>query len=130
MKRSIDTKPKTRVFLNRLKISRVGLIWLGASLVVGFIGWLRSVNVVFLLSYFMLSLLIINICLAFLNVRRVGARREPLAPVHVGEETVIKLTIDNVSSRAATLLVDDCIAGQTVGWMVSDLPGKTSASCY
>ncbi len=104
-------------------------MWLGASLIVGFLGWFKSINVVFLLAYFMLCLMVFNGYLAIVNVRRVSIKRAPTSPIFAGEETIIRLTVSNQTSRAATVVVEDQIADGTVGWLVPGLPGRSSVSC-
>ncbi|HEV3384400.1 MAG TPA: DUF58 domain-containing protein, partial [Gemmata sp.] len=130
MKLTSITTPNQAALLNRLQLSREGMMWLGASIVVGFLGWLKSINVVFLLSYFMLFLLVINGYQAFVNVRRVRVQREPTLPIHVGEEAIVRLTVTNQGSRAATVIVDDQIDDGTVGWVIPVLPWKQSVSCH
>jgi uncharacterized protein (DUF58 family) len=130
MKLTSITTPRTTALLNRLQLSREGMMWLGASIVVSFLGWFKSINVVFLLSYFMLCLLVINAYQAFTNVRRVRVQRKPTLPIYIGEEAIVQLTVTNQGSRAATVIVDDQIAEGTAGWVVLDLAGKQSVSCH
>jgi uncharacterized protein (DUF58 family) len=130
MKRSTKTTPRPSIILNQFQLSREGLMWLGASIIVGFLGWFKSINVVFLLAYFMLCILFLNGYLAFINARRVRVTREPALPIHAGEETIVRLTVTNLSPRSATVIVEDQIADGTVGWVVPDLPGRISVSCH
>jgi uncharacterized protein (DUF58 family) len=78
----------------------------------------------------MVCLLVFNGFLAVLNVRRVRVTREMLPPIHAGEEAVIQLIVSNIRTYPATVVVEDQIGGQSVGWLVLDLPGGASVSCY
>jgi len=130
VKRISNPTPRPTTPLNRTQLSNEGLAWLGLTVLVGLIGWWKSINVVFLLAYFMVSLLILNGYIARLNVRRVRVTRELQLPIHVGEEAVIQLTVSNIGTNPATVIVDDQIEGETVRWLVPDLHGRTSISCY
>jgi len=105
-------------------------MWLGVSLMVGFIGWWRSINVVFLLAYFMLSLLVLNGVVAILNVRRVRVVQERRGPFYAGEEATISLSVTNVARRSATVVVDDTVAGEVSAWLIHDLPANGTVSCF
>jgi uncharacterized protein (DUF58 family) len=116
--------------LGRLQLSNEGLIWFGIVFLVGIIGWWKSINVVFLLAYFMLCLLVFNGFAAHLNVGRVKVTRDSLPPIHAGEEAVVRLIVSNIRTYSATVVVDEQIGGQSVDWLVLDLPGGASVSCY
>lgn len=77
----------------------------------------------------MVCLLAFNGFFARLNVRRVKVDREYLPPVHAGEEAVIPLTVTNISTKTATVIVNDQIEGQSIAWLVPDLKGGASVSC-
>ena len=107
-------------------------VWSGwaSQFLLGFLR-LKSINVVFLLAYFMICLLVMNGFIARLNVRRVRVKRELQLPIHVGEEAVIQLTVSNIGTRTATVIVDDQIEGESVRWLVLQTStGKASISCH
>jgi uncharacterized protein (DUF58 family) len=104
-------------------------LWLGAVLVVGFLGWYRSINVVFLIAYYMVCLLAFNGILALVNVRRVKVQRESFVPIHAGEEANVRIRVENISSNSATVIVYDRVAGKSEGWLVPNLPRKASVIC-
>lgn len=131
MKRTNPTSAvRTSTILSRLQFSRGGVIWLAVSVFVGSIGWSKSINVIFLLTYFMVCLFVYNGLLALLNVRRIQVKRETIAPIHAGEETITRLIVGNIRRRSATAIVVDRIAGVDASWLVADLAGKSSVSCY
>ncbi len=130
MKRISNPTQRPITSLYRTQLSNEGLAWLGLVVLVGLIGWWKSINVVFLLAYFMVCLLVINGFIARLNVRRVRVTRELQLPIHVGEEAVIQLTVSNIGTNTATVIVDDQIEGESVRWLVPDLRGRTSISCH
>ncbi len=105
-------------------------MWLGVSLIVGFIGWSKSINVVFLLAYFMLSVLVLNGIVALLNVRRVRVVQERRGPFYAGEDSLLRLSVTNASSRSATVIVDDTIVGEVSAWLIHDLPANGTVSCF
>jgi uncharacterized protein (DUF58 family) len=129
VKRISNPTPRPTAFLNRTQISNEGLAWLGLAVLVGLIGWWKSINVVFLLAYFMVCLLVMNGFIARLNVRRVRVTRELQLPIHVGEEAIIQLTVSNIGTSTATVIVDNQIDGKSVRWLVPDLQARTSISC-
>jgi hypothetical protein len=57
----------------RLVLTSEGLAWLGAALVLGLVGWFKSINLVLVLAYMMAVLLCVNGWLARLSARRVSA---------------------------------------------------------
>ena len=44
----------------RLILTNEGMVWLGALLLLGMVGWFKSINLVLILAYMMAVLLILN----------------------------------------------------------------------
>ena len=65
----------------RLRLTTEGLAWFAAAVILGGIGWLKSLNLLLLLAYVMAGLLVLNGVLARLQVRRVLLWWAPLPPV-------------------------------------------------
>jgi uncharacterized protein (DUF58 family) len=112
-----------------LRFTNEGLLWLVLACVVGFLGWWKSINAVFLLSYFMLALLLLNAFSARIHVRRVKVVRDSLPPIHAREEVTIRVTVSNIASRPATVVVEETAAGESATGLVADLPGGASTPC-
>lgn len=114
---------------SRLRLTTEGLAWLGVALLLGAIGWYKSLNLVMLLSYLMLALLILNGLLAWAQVRRVVVSRVPLAPVYAGESARLEVRVRNGGRWAATVEVTDRLTGEPHDWLVYQLPGGGEVTC-
>jgi uncharacterized protein (DUF58 family) len=112
-----------------LVLTSEGMAWLGVAVVLGGVGWWKSITIVLLLAYLMFGLLLLNGVLARAQVRRVRVAREPAAPVYAGEDAAVRVTATNTGSRAATVSVEDRAGGEPVGWLVNRLAPGASATC-
>jgi uncharacterized protein (DUF58 family) len=127
----ITTPPhRSDRLLDSLKLSNAGLAWLGLTLSIGAIGWWRNVNVIFLLAYFMLCLFFLNVCMAIAQVRRVKVIHERTKTVFAGEETTLAIAVLNPRTSSATVVVEDRLGEHSAGWLINDLKGGSSVTCY
>ena len=106
-----------------------GLVWLGATVLLGLVGWFKSINVVLILAYTMAALQCLNGWIAARQVRRVLATRESHPPVYAGESAVVRVTVTNQGRRAATVRIEDRAGAESIGWFVHRLPAGTSTLC-
>jgi uncharacterized protein (DUF58 family) len=97
--------------------------------VTGAAGWLKNLNLVLLLAYLMLALLLVNGLLARAHARRVRATREPRQPVYAGETATVRVGVENVGTRAATVVVRDSAGGDPTAWLVNRLATGATAAC-
>lgn len=109
----------------RLRLTSEGLAWFAAALVLGGIGWLKSLNLLLLLAYVMAAVLVLNGVLARAHARRVRVKRPPLPPVYAGEEVRVGLTVHNAGTQPATVEVTN---GNTT-WHLDRLAGGPEAEC-
>ena len=126
------TNPSTgspRMF-NQLRFTNEGVIWLVIAAVIAVLGWYKSVNLMLLLGYTMICLMACNALFARDNVRRIQTSHENSAPLLAGEEEVTRLTVSNLSSFSATVLVDEKIGETADRWLIANLEAKTSVPCY
>lgn len=79
----------------RLEVSRIGQGWLLLSLLLLVIGWLRGINVVLLLAYFLLVLWMINFFLAGRGLSRLRARRRLEEPIFARKPFALSMEIVN-----------------------------------
>jgi uncharacterized protein (DUF58 family) len=115
--------------LGRLRLTSEGMVWLAVTVVLGVVGWYKSLNLVLLFSYAMAALLVLNGLVAWAQVRRVTARRVPLPPVFAGEQAALAVTVRNSGRRQATVGVT-VQAGETAGrWLLYRLRGGAEAAC-
>jgi uncharacterized protein (DUF58 family) len=84
---------------------------------------------VLLLAYLMLALLLVNGLLARAHARRVLAVRNPCPPVYAGETATVHVGVENVGTRAATVVVRDSAAGDPTTWLVNRLATGATATC-
>jgi uncharacterized protein (DUF58 family) len=129
MRRTTESSPPTRDATGRLSLTGEGLAWLGASLLLGVVGWLKSINLVLIIAYMMATLLVLNGLLARRQVRRVVAARGSAAPAHAGEESILQVTVTNNAERPATVTVEDRAGAEASGWLVYGLGPGASAPC-
>lgn len=113
----------------RLQLTNEGLLWLMAALLLGAVGWWKSINLVLLLAYLMAVLLVINGLLARVQVRRVTVSREPTPPVFAGEEATLRVNVANTGSRPATVSVESRVGDDATGWLVLKLSPGTAVFC-
>jgi uncharacterized protein (DUF58 family) len=104
-------------------------VWLAAAVVLGVVGWIKSINLVLILAYLMASLLFFNGLLAWLQVRRVKLTQTPAPPVSAWEVATVRLTAINTARRAATVSVEKHAGDVATSWLVYRLSGGGNASC-
>src|SRR5262245_51840306 len=102
--RRAETEPTASV---RLRLTNSGLLWLVVALAVGAIAWYKSINLVLFVVYAMIVLLVINGLVSWISVRRARVTRIGTPPVFAGERVETGVTVSNVSSRVATVTVED-----------------------
>jgi uncharacterized protein (DUF58 family) len=105
------------------------MVWAGVAMLLGGLGWYKSINLVLLLAYLMFALLIVNGFLARSQVRRVRAVREPMPPVYAGDESTVRVAVTNNGTRTATMAVTESTGGELVYWFVNRLGPGQSATC-
>jgi uncharacterized protein (DUF58 family) len=111
---------------DRLALTGEGLAWLSAALLLGVVGWVKSINLVLLLAYTMLVLAFLNGMLSRLHVRRIAATRTAHSAVYAGEETAIRVTATNTGTRPATVTIEDDAGEVASSWLVYQLaPGES-----
>jgi len=100
------------------------MVWFCVALVLGFLGWIKSLNPLLILAYTMGVLLILNGYLAWRHGRRVMAKKASIFPVFVAEDAHVAVAVRNVGSRPATVVVEDAAA-----WHVSDIAPDVEVVC-
>jgi len=113
----------------RTLLTHEGQYWLFATLLLGAVGWWKSISLVILLAYLMAALLALNAVLARRQTRRVMATPLPLAPIYAGEEASLSYQVSNTSSRPATVTVATRIADAGMTWLIAQLPPGESVLC-
>jgi uncharacterized protein (DUF58 family) len=112
----------------RLRLTRAGLLWLAATLILGLVVWFKNLNLLVFLAYLMLVLLVLNGVLAWLQVRRTAVTRLPLSPVHAGERVHRRVRVRNAGQRPATVSIIER-GEQTLEWFLSRLPAGGDVEC-
>jgi len=129
VRRTREPNTPTPVNPGRLSLSGEGLAWLGAALLLGAGGWLKSINLVLILAYMMATLLCLNGLLARLQVRRVEVAHSPAPPVHAGEEATVRVKVTNTGRRPATVSIADRVGETESNWLIYRLVAGASAPC-
>jgi len=124
--RRAETEPTASV---RLRLTNSGLLWLVVALAVGAIAWYKSINLVLFVVYAMIVLLVINGLVSWISVRRARVTRIGTPPVFAGERVETGVTVSNVSSRVATVTVEDRVGEQRTNFLAYRVPGRTTVAC-
>ncbi|HEY3788904.1 MAG TPA: DUF58 domain-containing protein [Urbifossiella sp.] len=109
----------------RFRLTSEGLVWLAAVAALGFLGWLKSLNLLLLLAYLMMALLVLNGFLARRQVLRIHAKRVPLPPVFAGEAVRTTVELHNAATTLASVILEE----GSVVWNVVGLPGDGTIEC-
>lgn len=114
---------------DRQVLTNEGMVWLGASLLLGMVGWFKSINLVLILAYMMAVLLCLNGLLVRAQIRRIIAAREARPPAYAGESAAVRIVVRNTGRRSATVNVIDCVEGDQMCWFVCHLEPGAIATC-
>lgn len=112
-----------------LTLTGEGMLWLVAMILLGGLGWWKSINIVLMLAYLMFALLILNGLLARAHARRVIATRGAMPPAFAGEEVTVRVSAHNTGTRPATATVRDDAGEDGPTWLLRDLPPGASVLC-
>jgi uncharacterized protein (DUF58 family) len=121
-------KPKPE-YAGRLTLTSEGVAWLGVALLLGLVGWLKSINLVLILAYMMFALLCLNGWLARLQARGVAAARTRNPPAFAGETAAVRLTATNSGRRTATVNVEERFGPDAISWFIHRLPASQTVLC-
>jgi uncharacterized protein (DUF58 family) len=117
------------VSTNPLILTSEGMFWIGVTLLLGVVGWYKSISLVLLLAYLMFALLLVNGFLARAQARRIVAQRTPTPPVFAGEDTAITVNVSNTGTQNATVMVKEYVGGEHANWLVHRLAGGSTVAC-
>jgi uncharacterized protein (DUF58 family) len=119
-------EPGSRSRTRSFSLSREGLIWLGVSVVLGFCGWYKNINLLLLMAYVMFGVVIVNAVLAWGQVRYVTARRRLAAPAFSGEVFTVAADVTSRHGRPVSVQVRHGAGRAATWWFVPQLrPGET-----
>ncbi len=93
------------VALKGFRVSSATVWWLLVTVIVGVVGWMKTINVLLLVSYTLATLWGINAFLAYRMTRRLTARRLPRPPAFAGEEIVLRAEIVNPTDQTKSVTV-------------------------
>lgn len=108
--------------------------WLLAAVLVGVVGWMKTINVLLLVSYTLAALLAINAFLAHRMTHGITARRIPHAPAFSGEETTLHAEFTNPDDRVKSLSLAEMAGPNGAVWYAphfdgaSTIPASTKAT--
>jgi uncharacterized protein (DUF58 family) len=85
--------------------TREGTLWIAAALVMLFAGWYKLINLLMLLSYMMLSLVVLNAILGRGYAFYVKLQRSRGQPIFAGENATRFITITNNATRNSSVTV-------------------------
>jgi uncharacterized protein (DUF58 family) len=100
-------------------------LWLTATGLLIVIGWVKTVNLLLLLGYGLLTLMAVNGVSARAAVRRVRATRIPAVPGVAGRLTAVAVDVFNPTRRPAAVTVTDAAADARTAWLFAPLAAGT-----
>ncbi len=112
--------------LRYIRFTRAAAFWSIVAVTVIVVGWLKNINLLFLLGYVLVSLLAVNALVAWRATRRLVARRLPTISVYPNEQVVSTIEVENVSRFPSTSVVTDVAGQQRVAWLLAPLAGGGS----
>ncbi len=109
------------------RVSSTFVWWLVVSVIVGVVGWMKTINILLLVAYTLTALLGINTISAYLMSRRLTARRIPHSPAFAGEEIVLAAEIANPVGRTKSVTVVEAAAPAVAAlWVLPHFESGTS----
>lgn len=100
--------------------------WLLAAVLVGVVGWMKTINVLLLVSYTLAALLAINAFLAHRMTRGITARRIPHAPAFAGEEVTLRVEFTNSDDLAKSLSLAELAGPDDAVWYAPHFDGAST----
>jgi uncharacterized protein (DUF58 family) len=102
-----------------------GRFWLLAGLGLFVAGWIKGINLVILLAYFLLGIWLLNLAVAMMQVRQLCGRRRALGPIFAGAQGFWDVEVSNVRPRSAPgWRIADTGAGHRHEWFLGRLGGN------
>ncbi len=102
--------------------------WIVVAVILGIVGWLKTINVLLLVSNTLIALLGINAVLSYRMTRRIAARRIPHAHCFAGESVALVVEMTNSDTRSKSLTLCEAAPPDAAAvWFLPQLaPGTTS----
>src|SRR5262245_39412256 len=88
-----------------VRITMPGVVWLCAAAGLATIGLVKNINLILLVTYFLVALVLWNLYVARKSVRRINIKRMPQKPAFAGEEVPCEYEVFNRSKRTVSLLM-------------------------
>ena len=79
--------------------------WIVVAAMLGLVGWMKTINVLLLISNTLVALLAINAISAYRMTRRISAARMPHGHSFAGEEVGLVAAVSNLDTRSKSLTV-------------------------
>ena len=107
-----------------VRVTRAAGLWLAVALVLAFVGWYKTINLMLLGGYTLIALAVVNGLVARAMARRVGGELSEVPPALPGEPVALKARVWNDSRRPAVVRVECPAGGEVTAWMLAPLaPG-------
>lgn len=112
------------VSLTRYRITRFGTYWLVLALLLLFVGWSKSVNLLIVLAYLMLSLLLLNVVLSGRGLSGLRAERHFDGPIFVASPFAFGVTLSNLEARPMVgVRLEQAEMPEVIIWFLLHAPG-------
>ena len=113
--------PTTAPGRTRVRMTRAAWVWVLTAAVVTVVGWYKSLNLLLLGGYFLLTLLAVNLRLAWRASSRLRATRHPTPPAFSGETVTVTADVVNEAGFPLTTLVTAAAGANRSAWMFSPI---------
>jgi uncharacterized protein (DUF58 family) len=104
----------------------MAVVWTSVAIVLGVVGWFKTINLLVLVGYLLLALIGVNAWLAWRSAAHLTARRNPTRPAFPGETVVLTADVFNPTAKPVTAVLTDQSSGNRSAWLLAPLgPGES-----
>jgi uncharacterized protein (DUF58 family) len=104
-----------------VQFSLAALVWVGVALVLGVVGWYKTINLLLLACYVLLALLALNGWIGWRMVRQLRGQRHDTPVTFPKELVVVAAEISNDGDKPITAMISDSSGENTSLWLLAPL---------
>jgi uncharacterized protein (DUF58 family) len=104
-----------------IRFTFAALVWVGVALVLGLVGWWKTINLLLLACYVLLVLMLLNGWIGWRMVRKLRGQRFSTPITYPGELVVVSSEVFNDSEEPVTVMITDAGGPNTSLWLLAPL---------